>query len=128
MIHRVDVFHLSGQELVTTAEALATIVRRRTDGGSHLEIAPHPSSHPLMTLIVQDSFAVLHYFGSVDDPGWQSCGNLHAVPAVVEFPDPTGSVMTLPGAAVIDLVTAERCVTAFAASLSRPELVEWMRL
>jgi len=128
MIHRVDVFHLSGQELVTTAEALATIVRRRTAGGSHLEIAPHPSSHPLMTLIVQDSFAVLHYFGSVDDPGWQSRGNLHAVPAVVEFPDPTGSVMTLPGAAVIDLVTAERCVTAFAESLSRPGLVEWMRL
>jgi hypothetical protein len=128
MIHRVDVFHLTGQELVTTAEALATVVRQRTDGGSHLEIAPHPSSHPLMTLIVQDSFAVLHFFGSVDDPGWQSRGNLHAVRAVVEFPDPTGSVMTLPGAAVIDLVTAERCVTAFAESLSRPELVEWMRL
>ena len=107
MIHRVDVFDLSGQELVTTAEALAAILRRRTDGGSHVEIAPHPASHPLMTLIVQDSFAVLHYFGSVDDPGWQSRGNLHAVPAVVEFPDPTGSVMTLPGAAVIDLVTGD---------------------
>ena len=128
MIHRLDVFHLTGQELVTTTEALVAIVRRRTDGGSHVEIAAHPAAHPLMTLIVQDSFAVLHYFGSVDDPGWQSRGNLPAVPAVVEFPDPTGSVMTLPGAAAIDLVTAERCVTAFAASLSRPELLEWMRL
>ena len=66
--------------------------------------------------------------GRASRSGWQSRGNLHAVPAVVEFPDPTGSAMTLPGAAVIDLVTAERCVTAFAASLSRPELVEWMRL
>ena len=81
-----------------------------------------------MTLMVQDDFAVLHYFGSADDGGSQSRGNLHAVPTVVEFPDPAGSELTLPGTAVIDLVTAERCVTAFAATLSRPDLVDWLQL
>lgn len=128
MIHGVEVFHSAGHELITTADALTIVLRHRTGGGNHFEIAPSPVSYPLLTMLVQDDFAILHFFGLPGDGGWQSRGNLHAVPDVVEFPDPAGSVLALPGVAVIDVITAERCVAAFAPSFARPEFVDWMRL
>lgn len=128
MNRRVEVFHLLGHEQVDTVEALGSVLRQRSDRGNHFEISPSPAAHPLLTLMVRDDYAVLHFFESGDEAGWQSRGNLHAAPAVIEFLDPAGAPVTLPSAAVVDLVTAERCVDEFAGSLVRPRFVDWLRL
>jgi len=128
MIHSLEVVHLAGHDAVTTIDGLSAILRERVSGGNHFEVAPDLTTYPLLTLMVSDDVAVLHYFASEHDAGSQSRGNLHGAPPAVSFRDPEGVVVTLPGAVAIDIVTAQRCVQEFAEHLTRPALVDWLEL
>ena len=120
-----EIFSLAGSRHVATSEELALALRERSRGANHFEISPSPPRFPILTLMVNGDYAVLHYFSSADDIGAQSRANLHAVPSVVDFPDPGGAVVTLSGSAVVDVVSAERCAVEFVTSWDRPAGVEW---
>ena len=110
---------------VSTPADLAEVLGYRIGGGNHFEIAVTASTYPMLDVLVQDQYAVVHYWSREGIAGDQAASTLTDAPAEIEFPH---SDVLMPGSSVIDVATANACVVQFAETLSRPTVVEWTEL
>ena len=110
---------------VSTPADLAEVLAYRIGGGNHFEVAVTASAYPMLDVLVQDQYAVVHYWSREGIAGDQAVSTLTDDPAEVEF---SHSDVLVPGSVVIDVETANACVQQFAETLSRPTVVEWAEL
>ena len=110
---------------VSTPADLAEVLRYRIGGGNHFEVAVTASAYPMLDVLVQDQYAVVHYWSREGIAGDQAVSTLKDGPAEIEFPH---CDVSMPGSSVIDVETANACVEQFAETLSRPTVVEWTEL
>ena len=109
---------------VSTPADLAEVLGYRI-GGNHFEVAVMASTYPMLDVLVQDQYAVVHYWSREGVAGDQAASTLIDAPAEIEF---LHRDVLMPGSSVIDVATANACVVQFAETLSRPTVVDWTEL
>jgi hypothetical protein len=128
-VFNVEVIALDVIHRVSTPADLAKVLASRVGGGNHFQIAAAAPAYPMLDVLVQDQYAVVHYFPSDAIAGDQAVSTLTDAPAEVEFPhSDLGEPLSMPGSVLIDVATANACVEQFAETLSRPTVVEWTEL
>ena len=110
---------------VSTPAGLAEVLGHRIGGGNHFEVAVTASAYPMLDVLVQDQYAVVHYWSREGIAGDQAVSTLTDAPAEVEF---SHSDVSVPGSVVIPVATAYACVEQFATTLTRRTVVEWAEL
>jgi Immunity protein Imm1 len=124
-VFELEVIALDVIHRVSTPADLAEVLRYRIGGGNHFEVAVTASAYPMLDVLVQDQYAVVHYWSMEGIAGDQAVSTLTDAPAEIEF---SHSDVLMPGSVVIDVETANACVEQFAETLSRPTVVEWTKL
>jgi Immunity protein Imm1 len=128
-MHELEVVVLDEPRTVTTADELSEVIASRIAGGSHFEISSATARYPMLDVLVQEPYAVVHWFPRDGDAGAQACSDVAEPPEEVAFPHSAlGDRITMPGSVLIEVATAEACVEQFAATLSRPTLVDWIEM
>jgi hypothetical protein len=115
-----DVIHA-----VSTPADLAEVLGKGIGGGNHFEVAVTASAYPMLDVLVQDQYALVHYWSREGISGDQAVSTLTDAPAEVEF---SHSDVRVTGTVVIAVDPAHACVEQFAETLSRPTVVEWAEL
>jgi hypothetical protein len=124
-VFELEVIALDVIHRVSTPADLAEVLRYRIGGGNHFEVAVTASAYPMLDVLVQDQYAVVHYWSMEGIAGDQAVSTLTDAPVEIEF---SHSDVLMPGSVVIDVETANACVEQFAETLSRPTVVEWTKL
>jgi len=128
-VNQLEVCVLDEPRTVSTLNELAEVLASRIDGGNHFEVASVSSTFPMLDVMVQGSYAVVHYFAFDGAAGEQATSNVEGGPEEVAFPHSAlGERIVMPGSVVIDSGTAIACIEQFAQTLSRPTLVGWIDL
>jgi Immunity protein Imm1 len=128
-MHELEVVVLDEPRTVTTPDELSEVIASRIAGGSHFEISSATTRYPMLDVLVQEPYAVVHWFPRDGDAGAQACSDVAEPPQEVAFPHGAlGDRITMPGSVLIEVATAEACVEQFADTLSRPTLVDWIEM
>jgi hypothetical protein len=129
VVHELEVIVLDEPRTVTTSDVLAALIATRIEGGNHFQISSATAPFPMLDVLVQEPYAVVHWFPRDGDAGAQACSDVAEPPQEVVFPlSALGDGITMPGSVLIEVATAEACVEQFADTLSRPTLVDWIEM
>ena len=129
MVHELEVVVLDKPRTVTTSKGLAEVIASRIGGGIHFQISSATAPFPMLDVLVQEPYAVVHWFPRDGDAGAQARSDVAEPPEELTFPHSAlGDGITMPGSVLIEVATAEACVEQFADTLSRPTLVDWIEM